>query len=280
MKRFSVLLLALLIAVSCFVFTGCQSTCEKRGWHEFYPEDTCRICKKTRCETGDHDWVDGRCINCWTSRCDTGDHRWDYERCMYCGIICCDIGEHEYTMGKCEYCGETSCEDGAHYYRDGSCVWCDKTPCQAEGHDWHRGFCIKCERMNVFSFFFPDISGDTVQDGSSAGDSSSGNQSGNQLGNQSGGNFWDAVGDGLMLLAFMLVITIIASALYWLGCALSLGFITWFGHAIMVIMTFGIFLTYHWAWGVVMFVVFCGAYFGIVCPLVGKHYFDYDRPIF
>lgn len=96
----------------------------------------------------------------------------------------------------------------------------------------------------------------------------------------SGGDFWEAVGQGLMKLGFMLAITAIASLAYWLGCMFGWGWLVWVGHGLMVLMAIGMFITQHWAWGVVFFVVFGGAYLGIICPLISQHYYDYNDTIY
>lgn len=95
-------------------------------------------------------------------------------------------------------------------------------------------------------------------------------------GGGSGSDFWDAVGQGALTVLFMLTVTAIASVAYWLGCMFGWGWLVWVGHGIMGLMMIGMFIVYHWIWGVVFIVLFGGAYLGIICPLITQQYYDYN----
>ena len=277
MKKVTIVLLVLLMLASCFAFTSCQSRCEKRGYHDFYPEDTCRICKKTRCQVGEHDWNGNECENCGTTKCQAGEHRW------YQDEICYD-------------CGANRCKEGEHVYLSGECRWCKKTICKIEGHDYHQGYCTNCDKVSAFAWVYdifdkpieaPDQGGNEWN--STCPSSADGSHGwlnykciycGAVLTNSGSMSFWDKVGQGAMMVSTMIAVTAIASLAYWLGCMFGWGWLTWVGHGLMVLMTIGMFITQHWAWGVVFLVLFGGAYIGLICPLITRRYYDYDRTIY
>ena len=93
-------------------------------------------------------------------------------------------------------------------------------------------------------------------------------------------SFWDKVGQGAMMVGTMIAVTALASLAYWLGCMFGWGWLTWVGHGLMVLMTIGMFITQHWAWGVVFLVLFGGAYIGLICPLITQRYYDYNDTIY
>ena len=92
----------------------------------------------------------------------------------------------------------------------------------------------------------------------------------------SSGDFWDKVGQGAMLVGTMIGVTALASLAYWLGCMFGWGWLVWVGHGIMTLMTIGMFVAFHWIWGVVFLVLFGGAYLGLICPMITEKTLGYN----
>ena len=272
--------------------------CTVKGYHYWNPDTgTCHWCGKYKCKVeGTHTYDGtGKCTGCGVSICKEEGHKFDEEtgKCLFCDKTTCNSGNHNYdkTTGKCVYCGKSSCKAGKHdYNRDDVCTWCNKTICQAEGHNYHEGYCTNCDKVSAFAWVYdifdkqptPDQGGGEWN--STCPSSATGihewenyecNHCGKVLSDAGSRRFWDAVGEGAMLVGFMLAITIGASLIYWLGAAINLSFITWIAHGLMLLMTLGIFLMYHWIWGVVFFVLFGGLYL-LACSLISQRYFGHD----
>ena len=258
-KITAILLLVLLTASFCFVLTGCQSQCEKRGWHDFYPADTCRICKKTKCEAGIHDWDDIFCSVCRTTKCKEGKHAFaGSENCSYCGVNCCDIGEHHYI----------------NYRSQKICSWCERPVCDIEGHDWYDHTCKVCKKVSFFgkiNTFFYNL---FPEDNSYIPDEELPQEE------DESAKFWDMVGTGALLLAAFLFFTALASLIYWIGALFNSSVIAYIAHGFMLLLTFGLFLVLHWAWGLVFFLVFDGIYFGLISRLLNERYGFHDTSWF
>ena len=142
----------------------------------------------------------------------------------------------------------TSCDSAKSHSKGDTAGWNSTCPSSADGsHGWLNYKCIYC---------------------------------GAALSNSGSMSFWDKVGQGAMMVGTMIAVTAIASLAYWLGCMFGWGWLTWVGHGLMVLMTIGMFITQHWAWGVVFLVLFGGAYIGLICPLITQRYYDYDRTIY
>ena len=143
----------------------------------------------------------------------------------------------------------TSCDSAKSHSKKGDTAgWNSTCPVSADGsHGWRNYKCIYCGAV---------------------------------LSNSGSMSFWDKVGQGAMMVGTMIAVTAIASLAYWLGCMFGWGWLTWVGHGLMVLMTIGMFITQHWAWGVVFLVLFGGAYIGLICPLITRRYYDYDRTIY
>ena len=245
MKRIRVVLSILLIVASCFVFTGCRSRCAKNGGHDFYPGDTCRMCKKTKCELGFHSWSGTHCSRCYATKCEAGEHTFaGLEYCEYCDVRCCDVGEHNYMTYKSERI----------------CKWCEKQKCDLEGHDYRKGICQTCDRKAFgygISSFFADLF-----DGNNTTESEKKEPS----------KFWLAVGEGIAIFGGMLGITVVCSLIFWLGAFLNFSFVVWFAHGIMGLITIGAFIGLHWAWGIVFFILFDGLYLCLIGRLLSEEY--------
>ena len=239
----------------------------------------------------------GKCTGCGVKICKKEGHAFDEEtgKCLFCSKTTCKMGAHNYdkTTGDCTYCGKSSCRAGDHNFNsDDICTWCDKTICQAIGHKYHEGYCRNCDKVSAFAWIYdifdesietPDQGG-TNEWNSACPSSGDGMHSwknyecthcGTVLSDAGSRRFWDAVGEGAMIVGFMLAITVISSLLYWLGAALNWSFVTWIAHGLMLLMAFGMFLMYHWIWGVVFFVLFGGLYF-LACSLISQRYFGHD----
>lgn len=311
MKKIATILLVLLILASCIVLTSCNfSKPICKDGCEFALDDAsgeriCINCGNSYCKVNGHGWSSNLgheeiCYICGKTPCQVGIAKHQYKGgvCTACGAGSCKNGEHKFddTTGVCKYCGKTSCKAGMHQFGvDGQCRWCGKTACQTGGHKYDKGECIHCGKESAFAWVYdifdkpiesPDQGG---QGGNnewnskcpSAADGSHGWRDykciycGAVLPDAESRSFWDKVGEGAMLVGFMIAITIGASLIYWLGAAINLSFITWIAHGLMLLMTVGIFLMYHWIWGVVFFVVFGGLYL-LACSLITQRYFGHD----
>ena len=302
MKKLVAVLLVILIVASCCAFGACQSVCDKQG-HKYYGS-TCAECGKSICEEKGHKWMtdeDGnivfyRCIYCNASACDQGKHTYEDGKCTKCGNTNCDKGFHAFEDGVCKWCGKSRCKAGAHEFDENNvCIWCEKFYCKVNGHYWSEGHCLICKKTSAFAWIYdifekpvtPDQDGDQEDnqggtsdwnstcpfgDGSHAWKNSKCIYCGAVLEGAESKNFWDAVGEGLLTLAFMLGITIGATLIYWLGAALNWSFVTWIAHGIMLLIAFGMFLVYHWIWGIVFLVIFGGAYLFLAVPLISQRY--------
>ncbi|MBQ8433464.1 MAG: hypothetical protein IJX23_01480 [Clostridia bacterium] len=278
--------------------------CAVFGYHSIEYESTgiCSWCGIKYCQAeGAHTYDGtGKCTGCGVKICKEEGHKFDENtgKCLFCDKTTCKLGDHNFdkTTGNCTYCGKSSCKTGKHNYNyNDVCTWCEKTICQAEGHDYYEGYCKNCDKVSAFAWVYdifdkpiesPDQGG---QGGNnewnskcpSAADGSHGWRDykciycGAVLPDAESRSFWDKVGEGAMLVGFMIAITIGASLIYWLGAAINLSFITWIAHGLMLLMTVGIFLMYHWIWGVVFFVVFGGLYL-LACSLISQRYFTHN----
>ena len=279
--------------------------CKVRGYHspEYNTTGVCSWCKKTVCQVeGIHTYDGtGKCTGCGVKICKEEGHAFDEEtgKCLFCDKTTCKMGVHNFDKitGDCAYCGKSSCKTGDHNYgRDDICTWCNKTICQAEGHDYYQGYCTNCDKVSAFAWVYdifdkpietPDQGGNewsstcpVSADGSHGWRNYECIHCGAVLSDAGSRRFWDAVGEGAMVVGTMIGVTAIASLAYWLGCMFGWGWLTWVGHGLMVLMTIGMFITQHWIWGVVFLVLFGGAYLCLICPLISKRYYDYDRTIY
>ena len=272
--------------------------CTVKGYHNWdYSTGTCSWCGKYKCKVeGTHTYDGtGKCTGCGTNICKEQGHAYDVTtgKCAICGQLSCKSGDHNFDKltGNCTYCGKSSCKAGKHRYNsDDICTWCNKTICQAEGHNWHEGYCIKCDKVSAFAWVYdifdkqptPDQGGDewnsTCPEGNGVHGWSNGEciYCGAVLSDADEMNFWDAVGQGVTIVFTMIAITAIATLAYWLGCTFNSGLFVWIGHGIMLLIAIGIFLTFHWIWGVVFFVLFGGAYIALLCPMISAKTHNYD----
>lgn len=250
MKKITLLLLILITVLSSLTFTGCQSQCKKSG-HDFYPADTCRICKKSKCELGFHNWNGTRCSRCYATKCEVSNHTFmGLEYCEYCNVRCCDIGEHNYITHNSEKI----------------CKWCEKEKCDLEGHDYRKGICSVCEDKKfgyaVTSFFEDLFEGDKSPEKPNEEVKEDGKDD----------KFREVVSEALMIFGSMLIIAVICSLIFWLGAFLNSNFIVWFAHMIMLIVTVGSFLAFHWAWGLIFFLLFDSIYICLIGRLLSEEY--------
>lgn len=297
MKKLVAVLLVILIVASCCALSACQSVCDKQG-HKYYGS-TCAECGKSICEEKGHKWMTDeegnivfyRCIYCNASACDQGKHTYEDGKCTKCGNTNCDKGFHTFEDGVCKWCGKSRCKLDRHEYDDNNvCAWCKKTKCKIEGHFWSKGQCLRCKKTSVFAWIYdiekpvgtPDQSGN--QGGTSNwnstcpfGDGSHGWFNGEclycgaVLTGADSMKFWQSIEQGLLTIAFMLVITVISALIYWLGAAFNWNFVTWIAHGLMLLVAIGMFLVYHWIWGIIFFVV-CGGLYLLACSLISQRY--------
>ena len=299
MKKLVAVLLVILIVASCCAFAACQESCDERGYHN-YVSYKCKDCGATRCIEEDHKWIIGedgkpvftQCVYCNAAECDRGEHSYVKGECTKCGKTNCDKGFHAFEEGKCNWCGKSRCKLDRHEYDDNNvCAWCKKTKCKIEGHFWSKGKCLRCEKTSAFAWIYdiekpvgkPDQGGN--QGGTSNwnstcpfGDGSHGWLNGEclycgaVLTGADSMKFWQSIEQGLLTIAFMLVITVISALIYWLGAAFNWNFVTWIAHGLMILVAIGMFLVYHWIWGIVFLVIFGGAYLFLAVPLISQRY--------
>lgn len=307
MKKIAIILLALLTLASCFVLTSCNFTkplcpdgcsfpfdengnrericencgntwCAVRGYHNWdVATGTCSWCGKYKCKVeGEHTYdISGNCTGCGTNICKEEGHKYDTAtgKCVICEKGACKDGGHVYdkTTGKCTYCGKSSCKQGEHHYdRDGICTWCNKTQCQAEGHNYYEGYCRNCDKVSAFAWIYdifdkpietPDPTPPTEEEIEAQKKKDA---------------FWKSVGEGVMLVGTMIAVTGISSLIYWLGCLFNWSWFVWIGHALMLLMTLGMFVAIHWIWGIVFFLLFDGAYITLICPMITQKTLGYN----
>lgn len=275
--------------------------CTVMKYHNWdYTTGTCSWCGKYKCKVdGEHTYDGtGKCTGCGTSICKEEGHNYDNAtgKCVVCSKTTCKSGDHNFdkTTGNCTYCGKSSCKTGKHDYNiDDVCTWCNKTVCQAEGHNYSKGYCIKCDKVSAFAWIYDifDKQPTPDQGGSSDNEWNSTCPEGNGVHGWLNGkciycgavlsdademNFWDAVGQGAMIVAFMIAITAFASLIYWLGCLFNWSWFVWIGHALMLLMTLGAFVAIHWIWGIVFFLLFDGAYIALICPMITQKTLGYN----
>ena len=277
--------------------------CKVRGYH-FWDESTgkCDWCKQNRCKVeGTHTYDGtGKCTGCGVKICKEEGHKYDATgKCVICAKTTCKDGGHVYdkATGNCTYCGKSSCKAGDHHYNsDDVCTWCNKTICQAEGHNYHKGYCRNCDKVSAFAWIHNifDKPAETPDQGGNQGGGSEWNSTcpegngvhgwlsgkciycGAVLSNADEMNFWDAVGQGAMVVGTMIAVTAFASLIYWLGCLFNWSFLVWIGHGLMLLMTLGMFVAFHWIWGIVFFLLFDGAYIALLCPMITQKTLGYN----
>lgn len=309
MKKIGTILLVLLTIASCFLLTACnfkKPAC-KDGcefvWDGEEREYVCLQCGNSRCDVRGHLWStylgnDEICEVCGKTPCQVGiaKHKYQNGVCTACGAGSCKNGEHKFddTTGVCKYCGKTSCKAGKHQFGvDGQCRWCGKTACQTGGHKYDNGECIHCGKESAFAWIH-DIFNKPAKNPDQGGSDNEWNSTcpeGNGVHGWSGGkciycgavlsdademNFWDAVGQGAMVVGTMIGVTALASLIYWLGCLFNWSFLVWIGHGLMVLMTIGMFVAFHWIWGIVFLVLFGGAYMFLLCPMITEKTLGYN----
>lgn len=276
--------------------------CTVRKYHNWdYATGKCSWCGKYKCKVeGEHTYdISGKCTGCGTNICKEEGHKYDPTtgKCVNCQKTTCKDGLHAFdkTTGNCTYCGKSSCKTGKHNYNhDDICTWCNKTICQAEGHNYYEGYCRNCDKVSAFAWIYdifdkptetPDQGGSNNEWTSpcpSAADGVHGWRNyeciycGAVLSNAENLSFWDAVGQGLMIVGTMIAVTALASVLYWLGCMFNWGLFVWAGHALMMLMTLGAFVAIHWIWGIVFLLLFGGAYMFLICPMITQKTHGYN----
>ena len=275
--------------------------CTVRGYHNWdYTTGKCSWCGKYKCKVdGEHTYdISGKCTGCGTTVCKEKGHTYDNAtgKCVVCSQTTCKSGDHNFdkTTGNCTYCGKSACKTGKHDYNiDDVCTWCNKTVCQAEGHNYYEGCCIKCGKVSAFAWVYDifDKQPTLDQGGSSDNEWTSTCPEGNGVHGWLKGeciycgavlsdademNFWDAVGQGVLIVAFMIATTAFASLIYWLGCLFNWSWFVWIGHALMMLMTLGMFVAIHWIWGIVFLLLFDGAYIALICPMITQKTLGYN----